>query len=488
MLNIPQLFNTHGITPKGVIHIGAHEGQELKTYVAMGFKTILMIEADPDTFNALQQTVMRSGIDPSQVRGHTVNVAIADHDGHATFYRTNNSQSNSLLRLKDHKQVYPQIYETEHVRVPCRRLDTLLRELNIDPANFNYLHMDIQGGEMRALLGATNALNYIEAITAEVNLKELYEGCTLLPEFEEWLDGGGRRYQRQDQVVGGDGWGDAFYVRRPFVQMSCIGNLGRFGNACFQMLFGLFKSGTQGVDFRTDWNGAGVFEFPHRPARYPCLLGVPFRYEDTHQIAKSDHAALDQQGKDIAGFYQFHTSFYRPWKDKIRDIFRLRSRNTIPSPLAVAHLRWGDDYSATPQKAPFFQTPPKVLGEWMKMVEGKMFQNCSAFCVTPATYIATDADISISDRWYVPTEPQRIDLNNQDLLAYDFDMMVNANYLLVSNSSLSMFAALLNRNFDGDGWRGHCFRPVPKLGPGKVVESVSIEEFDPWNAEVLLGK
>ncbi len=493
MLNIPNLFKTHNLTPKGVIHIGAHEGQELKLYKEMGFKTILLIEADPDTYRLLEATVARAGIGP-EIRGNTINVAISDHDGHATFYRTNNSQSNSLLRLKDHLEVYPQIREVEHIRVPCRRLDTLLNELKIDPSLFNYLHMDIQGGEYHALQGATNTLGYIEAITSEVNTREMYSGTVLQDQLEEWLDGGGRRYQRKDEIVGGDGWGDAFYVRRPYVQMSCIGQLGRFGNACWQMMFGMVKSHQTGIDFRTNWKGGGILE-PFS-GTYPCLPGLKIDYEDTHLVENSKHMwgttnpILGQRNEDLAGFYQFHTSFYATWKSQIRDIFRVKDRKAYGY-AAVAHLRWGDDYGQQPQRAPFFRTPVGQVKEWAKMVEGRMFQNCSAFCVTPVIYIATDASENTyhEQKWHeiATVGPKWRGLETTSL-GYDFDMMVHANYLLVSNSSLSMFAALLNRNFDDEGWRGHCYRPVPKLGPGKVVEAVEIEEFDPWNADVLLGK
>ncbi len=483
MLNIPQLFKQHNITPRGVIHIGAHKGEEIPMYISMGFKHILLLEADPDTYATFLAPQVITKSTPEQ-KIMSVQAAICDHDGNATFYRTSNSASNSLMPLKDHLQVYPTITQAEHIKVPCRKLDSLLQELDLNPQMFNYLHMDIQGGEMNALLGATETLQYIDAITSEVNMREMYEGCTLLPQMEEWLDGGGRRYERKADVLGGDGWGDAFYVRRPFVQMSCIGKLGRFGNACWQYMFGVTKAALTSADFRADWRGGGVFDGA-RINPLPCLPGVHLDYEDTHLVERSKHLwgrdnpILGMNYEDLAGFYQFHTSFYAPHKGTIRDIFRLKDRNTIPYPLAVAHMRWGDDYGNMPQQVPFFRTPIDQARKWLEYRQQDWFMRGGMGEVTPC--IVSDGGDPVGLSFGFPY------MGGRDL-AYDFDMMVHANYLLVSNSSLSMFAALLNRNFEGDGWRGHCFRPVPKIGPGGLVEAVTIEEFDPWNAEVLLGK
>ncbi|MBW4453808.1 MAG: hypothetical protein KME55_14450 [Nostoc indistinguendum CM1-VF10] len=57
MLPLAELCASNSIKPRGVIHIGAHEGQELSDYLAMGIEKILYIEANPIVFERLQNKV-----------------------------------------------------------------------------------------------------------------------------------------------------------------------------------------------------------------------------------------------------------------------------------------------------------------------------------------------------------------------------------------------------------------------------------------------
>jgi len=53
MLNLPEVFAHYGITPKTVIHVGAHEGQEIEQYQQMNVQGVLFIEANPEVFEVL---------------------------------------------------------------------------------------------------------------------------------------------------------------------------------------------------------------------------------------------------------------------------------------------------------------------------------------------------------------------------------------------------------------------------------------------------
>ena len=208
MLDLGALCRANGIVPKGVIHVGAHEGQEWAAYRRMGVADALFIEANPAVFARLQAAM---GTPPGVT---LANVAIAASDGPVTLHVTSFDQSSSILPLHRHSEHYPTIVETEAIEVPGRRLDTLMQELNLSGERFNLLAMDIQGAELQALAGAVSLLDHIEAINVEVSFEELYRGCGQIEELDAALAAKGFRrvavtcpYHKS--------WGDAFYVRSP---------------------------------------------------------------------------------------------------------------------------------------------------------------------------------------------------------------------------------------------------------------------------------
>ena len=207
MLDIPRLCLQHSIIPRGVIHIGAHEGHEIEVYRKMGAQSMLFIEANPIVFERLKRNVVR--IPNTQA----VNYAISDQNGTVTLHVTSMDQASSILRLKLHKEIAPDIKETCQVTVQSRTLDTLLQELKLVPSDYNILNMDIQGAELLALKGATNTLKHIQAINTEVEYKELYEGAALIDQLDEFLD-----YHGFERVATTTpyhpSWGDAFYMRK----------------------------------------------------------------------------------------------------------------------------------------------------------------------------------------------------------------------------------------------------------------------------------
>ena len=76
----------------------------------------------------------------------------------------------------------------------------------------DFLNMDIQGAELKCLKGFERNLGMINAIYAEVNEKELYAGCALLPELDAWLSEHG--FVRVHTHMTPHGWGDALYIRQ----------------------------------------------------------------------------------------------------------------------------------------------------------------------------------------------------------------------------------------------------------------------------------
>ena len=90
-------------------------------------------------------------------------------------------------------------------------MDTFVKENNVDMSRYNFLNIDIQGAEYLALKGFEENLKYIDYLYLEVNQKELYKNCILLPELDKYLLDKG--FKRVELDMTRYGWGDGFYMR-----------------------------------------------------------------------------------------------------------------------------------------------------------------------------------------------------------------------------------------------------------------------------------
>ncbi|MEG4398154.1 FkbM family methyltransferase [Microcoleus sp. N9_B2] len=207
-LNLQKLCQEHSITPRGLIHIGAHEGQEMKEYQAMGVPKVLFIEANPSVFERLKQNI--AGL-PNV---WAANCAVSNENGTVNLRVNSHDMSSSILPLKLHKDIYPGMVEVNQVTVISKTLDALLEQSPFTSADFNIINIDIQGAELLAFQGAVETLKYIDAIITEVNREELYEGCALIDQIDDFLSSYG--FVRVAMAnPSHPSWGDAFYVKQP---------------------------------------------------------------------------------------------------------------------------------------------------------------------------------------------------------------------------------------------------------------------------------
>ena len=206
VLDLGALCRRHDIRPRGVVHVGAHEGLEWPSYQRMGISAAIFIEANPAVFSRLATNL-------GAVEGLALaNCAIADVSGRARLHVTSADQCSSLLPLGRHLEYYPEIVETRTIDVPAWTLDDLIAQLGIHPGRFNLLNIDIQGAELQALKGARRLLASIEAINVEVNFEELYDGCAQIEDIDQLLSEHGFR-RIATSCPFHPSWGDSFYLR-----------------------------------------------------------------------------------------------------------------------------------------------------------------------------------------------------------------------------------------------------------------------------------
>jgi len=192
------------LKPRGIIHAGAHVGNAIIMYVSCNINNRCWIEADPETFKKL--------LDRLTIYDIALNYAVCDRDEIMQFIRTNNDQSNSLYKLKDHSICYPGIVEIETIQLQAHRIDTLIEHGFINIDLYDVLLMDIQGAEFHALQGFTKNIKHINHVIAEINYRELYEGCMLVDDFDCYMETLGFT-KVEATCYDNFGWGDALYSR-----------------------------------------------------------------------------------------------------------------------------------------------------------------------------------------------------------------------------------------------------------------------------------
>lgn len=208
LIDFRELFPKYNIKPKGVLHVGANVGEEAPVYDELGIRKVIWIEGNPELFPTLNSNV-------SKFEGQTAyNNCIGDVDGEIVLHISNNgSQSSSILDLGTHKIAHPEVHYVRDLTVKINRIDTLFPWKNDGTLkDCDFLNIDLQGAEMKALLGMGDLLNGFKWAYLEVNKEELYKGCALVGEIDEYLAGFGFK-RVETKWCGNSGWGDALYIK-----------------------------------------------------------------------------------------------------------------------------------------------------------------------------------------------------------------------------------------------------------------------------------
>ena len=188
----------------GIIHIGAHNCEEQGVYDRIGITKdkVLWIEAIEEKVCKYRQL------------GYNIHsLLVSDRDNDIVpFNVTNNSQSSSILELDSHKIHYPRVVVVDCIKKETTRMDTFIKQTNVDMMEYNFLAIDIQGAELKALIGFGSYVTYFDYIYLEVYLESLYKECALLHEIDEFMESVG--FQRRVTKIKRANWGDVFYTRR----------------------------------------------------------------------------------------------------------------------------------------------------------------------------------------------------------------------------------------------------------------------------------
>lgn len=201
--HIKHVLFTNNIHINGVLHIGAHECEELGFYNSIGINNNNIIWID----------AINSKVNEATNRGipNVYNAVIMDKDDvEVEFNISNNVQSSSILQFGTHSQQHPHVLYVDKIKLKGITIDTFFERNKIDAHNYDFWNFDIQGVELMALKGAINSIKYAKALYLEVNVEELYKNGALMNEIDEFLSK--YNFKRVITNITQHGWGDALYI------------------------------------------------------------------------------------------------------------------------------------------------------------------------------------------------------------------------------------------------------------------------------------
>lgn len=470
-------FTELKIIPKGVIHVGTFNGQEIKYYRKIGFNKIVVIEANPIIYKKIKKEFIK---DNNII---IINTAITEFNSTVDFHITSgDAQQSSILKIKKYTDFYPLIKEVRDIKVKSRSLDYLLLELNLRPEDFNFLNLNIQGVELSALKGSIDLLRYIEVINTEFYLEELYENCCGFKEVDNFLFQ--QKFNlKKVSLKKNKIFGNAFFVRKPVVYMSSLGTNGRFGNQIFQYFFMRIFAKNYGHLLCTPrWIGQNIFQIsdPNSLRTFPLLIENGILNVDENSLFINPEKFFKEKKNfslnvDLWGYFQIKTSFYAQYKNVFKETFAFRKEvekillnhlgfiksESENKDIIAIHLRRGDyGYSK------YYRAPSSWYRTWINQKRYEPSKNIIYICSEePEIFEERFSGFKVLHAKKIPN------LDKNLYWLFDFFVLTMANKVAISNSTFSFLASMLNDKSDS------FVRPSFKKR--------ALLQYDPWDSEVL---
>lgn len=207
LIDLISLIKKYKLKINGILHIGASVCEELNIYKKCNLTNndIYWVEGNEENI-----TVVKNTLD-SDIKIY--NYLIDDVDDREVKFNISNAlMSSSLLEFGTHLNHHKGIKMVDVKYKKTTRLDTFIDNNQIPIQKLNFLNVDIQGTELRAIKSLGNYLKNIDFIMTEINTEYVYKNCTLINELDSFLKENG--FIRVEQKIYGNcGWGDAFYIR-----------------------------------------------------------------------------------------------------------------------------------------------------------------------------------------------------------------------------------------------------------------------------------
>jgi len=208
-------FTDNKVKLRGVIHVGAHRGEEVFDYEKLGAEKIIWVEPNPDVFEEMEVFLTRAGASvesrafeyaASNVDHQTVDFNI--YYGPDAGYLRGNKGCSSLLEANGRFIDWHQ----KTIQVETITIDTLISENQFDYQDFDLLNMDVQGAEMLVLQGSDKVLENVKYVTTEATWNNPdYVDNVMYDDLKLYLESKG--FVEKQIINHTKDWGDVLFVK-----------------------------------------------------------------------------------------------------------------------------------------------------------------------------------------------------------------------------------------------------------------------------------
>lgn len=198
-----------------IVHVGAHWGEDAGFYESCGARTVLWVEADPETYKRLVTDMAKRD---GTTRHLTECALVSAKPGKPMqFHRfKGDGASSSVHRATELlSQRFPKAGESgEVLEIAAQSLPQILKAHGIDLAGFKktMLVVDVQGHEFEVLQGLGAGLQAFDMCKCEVSRVPIYDGGAKFEDIDAHMVANGFRLasHRYFQVPR---HGDVLYMR-----------------------------------------------------------------------------------------------------------------------------------------------------------------------------------------------------------------------------------------------------------------------------------
>ena len=163
--------------------MGAHRGGEAAVYDWFNKKTI-WIEANPKMIDDLNDQTSQ------YINQRVVQALLSDEDNKLENFNisSNDGASSSIFSFGSYKKIHKEIKMTDIMKLKTSKLDTIIKQEQIDANKYNFWVVDLQGAELLALKGASESIKACKFMYIEISKENIYKGGANWNELNEFLD------------------------------------------------------------------------------------------------------------------------------------------------------------------------------------------------------------------------------------------------------------------------------------------------------------